>query len=110
MDISKAASRQVFILKGSHLRRPRPDLTTKSIPDSDLAGLMTQRSLASAWTNLVPSFPQNRIHVLPTVEHAVKTVETLHIDSNLPLHILVTGSLHLVGGIIEAGGLLDATI
>lgn len=72
--------------------------------------MTTQQALASAWMALVPSFPQSHLHVLPSVEHAVKTVETLYLDSNVPLQILVTGSLHLVGGIIEAGGLTDAAL
>ncbi|TRM67656.1 Mur ligase [Schizophyllum amplum] len=81
------------------------DLTTKAIPESDLAELKTQQQLASAWQELAPDFPSERIHVLPSIEHAVKIVRT-----SGATQVLVTGSLHLVGGVIEVAGLSDVAL
>ncbi|KAF8640094.1 hypothetical protein AX17_001332 [Amanita inopinata Kibby_2008] len=81
------------------------DLTEVAIPETELAELTTQRQLAICWSTLLPSFPSSRIHVLPTIEHAVQIVETVNATSEAPLKVLVTGSLHLVGGLIEAAGL-----
>ena len=83
-----------------------PDLTAVSVPNEELAQLGTQKELASAWLNLKPSFPSSRIHVLPTIEHAVNLVRSLESKSNdADVSVLVTGSLHLVGGLIEAASL-----
>ena len=87
-----------------------PDLTTKAIPDSDLAELKTQQALSTAWLSLSPAFPTSNIHVLPSVEHAVKKTEQIQSSSRLPIQILVSGSLHLVGGVIEVSGLSDVAL
>ncbi|KAL1747664.1 Mur ligase [Schizophyllum fasciatum] len=81
------------------------DLTTKAIPESDLAELKTQQQLASAWRELAPDFPADNVHVLPSIEHAVKIVR-----SSGASQVLVTGSLHLVGGVIEVAGLSDVAL
>ncbi|KAI4525414.1 Mur ligase [Schizophyllum commune] len=81
------------------------DLTTKAIPESDLAELKTQQQLASAWRELVSEFPSEHVHVLPSIEHAVKIVRSSGADQ-----VLVTGSLHLVGGVIEVAGLSDVAL
>ncbi|CAA7259893.1 unnamed protein product [Cyclocybe aegerita] len=86
------------------------DLTTKAIADSDLAGLKTQQALASAWSSLAPSYPKSHIHVLPSIEHAVKEVENIQSTTNNHVQTLVTGSLHLVGGIIEVAGLSEVAL
>ncbi|KAF9057696.1 FolC bifunctional protein [Panaeolus papilionaceus] len=78
------------------------DLATKAVSPDDLK---VQVALEAAWKNLYPEFPHDKIHVLPSIEHAVKAIEMVPTDS--PVHILVTGSLHLVGGVIEAAGLSD---
>ncbi|KAG6880366.1 hypothetical protein C0992_007777 [Termitomyces sp. T32_za158] len=84
------------------------DLTTVAIAEDELAQLKTQHELASAWSSLYPNFPMSRIHVLPSIEHAVKEIET-H-QSFKSIKVLVAGSLHLVGGVIEATGLSNAAL
>ncbi|PPQ83263.1 hypothetical protein CVT25_004002 [Psilocybe cyanescens] len=86
------------------------DLTTKAISDSDLAELKTQQALAFAWSKLVPSFPSSRIHILPSIENAIKVVEVTQSDLGLPVKVLVTGSLHLVGGVVEVAGLAEVAL
>ncbi|KAI0320682.1 tetrahydrofolylpolyglutamate synthase [Amylostereum chailletii] len=85
------------------------DLTAVSIPEEDLAHLVTQHELASAWASLIPSFPADSIHVLPSVEHATRIVRDLQ-DQGHSVDVLVTGSLHLVGGMVEVAGLSDVAL
>ncbi|KAJ7929925.1 FolC bifunctional protein [Mycena leptocephala] len=80
------------------------DLTTLAIPETDLAQLKTQHQLASAWSSLIPTFPAGNIHVLPSIEHSVNLVRQLESDAG-SASVLVAGSLHLVGGVIEVAGL-----
>ncbi|KAI0774338.1 FolC bifunctional protein [Fomes fomentarius] len=86
------------------------DLTTLAIPEADLAHLKTQNELASAWSSLVPTFPKENIHVLPSIEHAVNIVRKLNASDQRPVDVLVAGSLHLVGGVIEVAGLSDVAL
>ncbi|TCD64329.1 Folylpolyglutamate synthetase [Steccherinum ochraceum] len=86
----------------------KSDLTTHAIADSDLAQLKTQHELASAWHTLVPPFPKERVHVLPSIEHAVTVVR--EIEKLGKVDVLVAGSLHLVGGTIEVAGLADVAL
>jgi folylpolyglutamate synthase len=88
-----------------------PDLTAVSTSEQELAQLKTQKELASAWSELNPSFPQSSIHIVPTIEHAVNVVRGLESESNdADVSVLVTGSLHLVGGLIEAASLSDVAL
>lgn len=89
--------------RGTQLIPCTPDLTTHAISDSDLAQLRTQNDLAAAWYSLVPPFPRERVHVLPSIEHAVSYVREL--QNNGSVDVLVAGSLHLVGGTIEVADL-----
>ncbi|THH15377.1 hypothetical protein EW146_g5091 [Bondarzewia mesenterica] len=88
------------------------DLTNVAIPETDLVQLKTQQELAIAWSNLVPSFSSENIHVLPSIEHAVKIVRSLEsdVDEARGVDVLVAGSLHLVGGIIEVSGLASVAL
>jgi folylpolyglutamate synthase len=84
------------------------DLTTLAIPENDLAHLQTQHTLAKSWSSIYPDFPLDRIHVLPSIEHAVNLLRNA--ASRAPVDVLVTGSLHLIGGIIEVAGLSDVAL
>ncbi|BEI81303.1 hypothetical protein CcaverHIS002_0204630 [Cutaneotrichosporon cavernicola] len=80
------------------------DLTAAAIDPNDLAALATtQRALADAWTKLVPGF-SGKVHVVPSIEHAVNIVH----EEEGPRSVLVAGSLHLVGGVMEVAGLQNA--
>ncbi|KAK7060501.1 Folylpolyglutamate synthetase [Paramarasmius palmivorus] len=86
------------------------DLTAVAIPESDLAELKTQHLLADAWSSILPDFPKDNIHVLPSIEHAIKVVRDLEKDESEAVDVLVTGSLHLIGGVIEVAGLSDVAL
>jgi folylpolyglutamate synthase len=88
-----------------------PDLTAVSTPEKELAQLLTQEELASAWSALNPSFPASHIHVLPSIQHAANCVWGLEPEScAADVNVLVTGSLHLVGGLIEAASLSSVAL
>jgi len=87
------------------------DLTTYAVSDFDLSHLTVQNELAAAWPSMAPSFPSSNIHVLPSIEHAIGVVRNLEKqDCDMSLDVLVTGSLHLVGGVIEVAGLSDVAL
>ncbi|KAG9222574.1 hypothetical protein CCMSSC00406_0002909 [Pleurotus cornucopiae] len=87
------------------------DLTSHAISNDDLVQLKTQRMLEAAWTSLVPEFPKSNIHVLPSIEHAVNTIRQVDRESDTKqTQVLVAGSLHLVGGVIEVAGLSEVAL
>ncbi|EIM88551.1 FolC bifunctional protein [Stereum hirsutum FP-91666 SS1] len=86
------------------------DLTTHAIAESDLAQLKTQQDLASAWKALVPSFAASNVHVLPSIEHAVRIVRGVSGNDKKGVDVLVAGSLHLVGGVIEVADLASVAL
>ncbi|KAH9938593.1 FolC bifunctional protein [Fomitopsis serialis] len=88
------------------------DLTSKSIPEKDLAQLTTQHELAAAWSSLIPTFPSDHIHVVPSIQHAVNLVHEILTENELSqvVDVLVSGSLHLVGGVIEVADLSEVAL
>lgn len=74
----------------------RPDLTALNVGHHDVATLKVQRELARTWSNIDDSA---NVIVLPTIEEAVQRVREL--ASSQKTYVLATGSLHLVGGLIE---------
>jgi len=81
------------------------EFTQKGLDEQDLAQLKSQTDLANAWKKLIPSFPDDRIHIVPSIQHAVNIVESMRASGEYPVDVLVTGSLLLVGGLIEVAGL-----
>ena len=69
-----------------------------------------QQELASAWAARTPSFPSSNIHVEASIQQAVEVVRDLESKSDKRFNILVTGSLHLVGGLIEVASLGDVAL
>ena len=62
----------------------------------DVDSLKVQKELAEAYKIIGPSAGT---HVLSTIEEAVARAREL--ADGRPAHVMVTGSLHLVGGLIE---------
>ena len=83
------------------------DLTAKDVLTAELS---TQQAFSAAWSSLVPEFDPSHIHVLPSIEHAVREVEKISTVSSKSVQALVTGSLHLVGGVIEVTGLSELAL
>lgn len=71
----------------------------------------TQNEFADTWKSLIPEFPTDNVHVLPSIEHAIRVVRG--IESGVEeggVDVLVAGSLHLVGGVVEVAGLADVAL
>ena len=45
--------------------------------------------------------------MLPSIEHALRVVRDI---DGFPVHVLVTGSLHLIGGVIEVASLSQVAL
>lgn len=73
---------------------------------TESARLETQRELGESFCTLFPDFPSENVHFMPSIEDTVKLVLSLQSGSR-HVNALVSGSLHLVGGIIEVAGLAD---
>jgi folylpolyglutamate synthase len=80
------------------------DLTSMAMSTTDNANLKTQREIEAAWNKLVANY-SGTVHVLPSIEDAVAEARKIPNAS-----VLVTGSLHLVGGVIEVAGLADRAL
>lgn len=83
----------------------RPDLMTLNTDSFAVEKLVVQNNLAKTWNELSPA---TEVHVFSTIENAVDFVRDLagNKDTGLSatekfVSVLVTGSLHLVGGMLE---------
>ncbi|CED83354.1 bifunctional protein [Phaffia rhodozyma] len=71
--------------------------------------LEIQESLASAFREIEPSFPPDAIRITSSIQEAFELVcsETKEQSTENEVDVLVTGSLHLVGGWMEVAGLVE---
>ncbi|BGP18669.1 hypothetical protein JCM10213_002913 [Rhodosporidiobolus nylandii] len=82
------------------------DLTSNAVDAKDLETLATQRELAAAWTELASSLsPQAEVSVLGSIQEAVDLVRKEAQAGEQEVQALVTGSLHLVGGVMAVAEL-----
>lgn len=75
----------------------RPDLVSMNTNASDVAMLSVQNGLAETWAEVDGQKANTR--VFATIEEAVAAIEDVARKSKV--EVLVTGSLHLVGGFLE---------
>ena len=79
----------------------RPDLVSFNSNTADVERLTVQKQLARTWADIDP---ETAILVVRTIEDAVKAVRDRKIEEGWAgdgVVALVTGSLHLVGGLLE---------
>ncbi|KLJ12248.1 folylpolyglutamate synthase [Blastomyces silverae] len=84
----------------------RPDLVSINTDASDVEALRVQRALAATWKELSPS---TEVLAKATIEEAVEVVREIakareqagEAGGEAAVSALVTGSLHLVGGLLE---------
>lgn len=89
------------------------DLTSKALDPEDLSALSIQRELKAAWLELAASGSgperqreeEERVQIWPTIEDAIKAVAASQSQAQAQTqpqaHVLVAGSLHLVGGVMS---------
>ncbi|KAK4050828.1 Folylpolyglutamate synthetase [Microbotryomycetes sp. JL201] len=79
------------------------DLTSNAVDPSDLSNLKVQHELSDAWQDLTATtLPTSsaKIHILSSIQDAVELVRKENVKD-----VLVTGSLHLIGGVMEVAEL-----
>jgi folylpolyglutamate synthase len=82
----------------------KPDLVSMNTNQQDVDTLAVQKALANTWSDIDSTA---EVHVLRTIEEAVETARTVARDyaeragAGAEVMVLVTGSLHLVGGALE---------
>lgn len=95
------------------------ELLSKATDTKDLVELTVQNELAQAWDTLSRASdskvsPRTKVHVLPSIQHAVGLIEKTcngrwpSPDSGRTeagVDVLVTGSLHLIGGVFDVAKL-----
>ena len=74
----------------------KADLVSINTNKSDVDTLKVQKELAGSWDSIDPDAS---VHVLSTIEEAISKARELAPEDQV--EVLVTGSLHLVGGVIE---------
>lgn len=82
------------------------DLTYKNINQKDIQESRVQNELKSVWHSLIPEFSDESVIAVPSIEAAIKEVDASDSDKQ----VLVCGSLHLVGGVIEVAGLSELAL
>ncbi|KAF2132103.1 FolC bifunctional protein [Dothidotthia symphoricarpi CBS 119687] len=80
----------------------RPDLISMNTNQQDVDTLAVQKALAATWSEIDSSA---EVQVLKTIEEAIGAARAIARDwakdSTVEVMVLVTGSLHLVGGALE---------
>lgn len=102
-------------LLSKHTHLSAIDLRDRVTAEQTDDRLKVQRGLADTWSTLIPNFPKENIHVEPSIQDTVHHIRQLKNSSALDdkesmepqpvVDVLVTGSLLLVGGMIEVAGL-----
>jgi folylpolyglutamate synthase len=78
----------------------KADLVSMNTNPTEVSELQVQKTLEAAWKEqTAASGKQAETHVLATIEGAVGVVRELSAKSDV--QVFVTGSLHLVGGLLE---------
>ena len=77
----------------------KPDLASMNYSDKTISQMTVQKALAETWQSIDPACTTS---VQGTIEEAVRAIRA---NSKEPdagdIYVLVTGSLHLVGGVLE---------
>ncbi|OCK82748.1 putative tetrahydrofolylpolyglutamate synthase [Lepidopterella palustris CBS 459.81] len=85
----------------------KPDLVSVNTNKSDVDSLAVQRALAETWKKIDPSA---EVDVVRTIEDAVVSARVIaqdwgrnaeEVENDSKVMVLITGSLHLVGGAID---------
>jgi folylpolyglutamate synthase len=76
----------------------KADLVSINTNKHDIDSLKVQRELANTWDRIDPD---SEVHVVGTIEEAIKRARELAESVDGAVDVMVTGSLHLVGGLIE---------
>jgi folylpolyglutamate synthase len=76
----------------------KPDVIAINTNSQDVKALKVQKELAAVWSQLDPAA---QVSVVGTIEEAVDAAKKTADESGGEVMVLVTGSLHLVGGAFD---------
>jgi folylpolyglutamate synthase len=76
----------------------KPDLVSVNANAQEVKAFTVQKELSSVWKELDP---QSNVSVAGTIEEAITATEQIAKESGEDIMVLITGSLHLVGGALE---------
>ena len=81
----------------------KPDLVSVNTNDQEIDELVVQNALAETWRAIEATTvgQTTDIAVLKTIEEAVEQVRTITSEASGEVTVLVTGSVHLVGGVLD---------
>jgi folylpolyglutamate synthase len=79
------------------------DNTNKTVSMEEVVSV--QQACAESWRNQVSDFKQENIHVVGTIEDAVDFAVDLSKKSTVPVQVLTTGSLIMVGNTLTVLGI-----
>ncbi|KAI9495861.1 Mur ligase [Zychaea mexicana] len=77
---------------------------TKNMTVTNADAVAMQKTLADAWKERQPSFGQDKVHVVPTIEDGVGWIADYSKTSPQKVQVLTTGSLIMVGNTLTALG------
>jgi folylpolyglutamate synthase len=107
-DVSNVFSHVIFCTNKTYATGFKPDLVSMNTNQADVDELSVQKALGSAWKEIDPSAS---VTIRSSIEEAIQVArdqarswkeesgETAPTDYETP--VLITGSLHLVGGAID---------
>jgi folylpolyglutamate synthase/dihydropteroate synthase len=75
-----------------------PDFVNNQYDPREIESMATQHRFAERWSELDPG---SKVLVLPTIEEAVSFARQLGSGHDETVQVLITGSLHLVGGALS---------
>lgn len=111
-DATSPFSHVIFTTNQTFDAGYKPDLVSINTNQKDVDTLAVQKALAKTWSEIDTTAS---VSVLKTIEEAVSTARAVSRDwvkevgnSEAEVMVLITGSLHLVGGaleVLETGGL-----
>ena len=76
----------------------KADLVSMNKNKHDVDSLVVQQGLAKTWDGIDPDA---QVHVVSTIEEAVARAREISENAEGKVEVLVTGSMHLVGGLID---------
>ena len=83
----------------------RPDLVSINVDHTTVEGLAVQHELAATWKRVCgPEMTQENVFVVRTIEEAVRMCRVIgrgREGRNGVVRVLATGSVHLVGGVLD---------
>jgi folylpolyglutamate synthase len=94
----------IFTTNQTFSKGYKPDLVSINTNQQDVDTLAVQKALAQTWSEIDGSA---EVHVLKTIEEAIGTARTVahswskDTGADAEVMVLITGSLHLVGGALE---------